>query len=97
MAGSGSVSLGSTCCARVSTTRGKAALQLESGRNSRLRLLRKSTVQRCWIKRVLHAVTQDIDDIDARIRARAGLVIAADASRGEAEVGCAAAGRRARV
>ena len=64
---------------------------------SRLRLFRKSTVQRGWIKRVLHAVAQDIDDIDARVRGRAGLVITADAPRGEAEAGRAAAGRRARV
>lgn len=36
-------------------------------------------VQWCWVKCILHAVAQDIHDIDARVRCRAGIIVASGA------------------
>ena len=67
--------------------------------HSRLRLLCQSSVQWHRVKGVLHAVTQNIDDVDSGVRrARAGLIVASETSGVVTEAsGCPATASRAGI
>lgn len=64
--------------------------------NSRLRLSRQSFVQRRRVERILHALAQNVDNVNARVRRGAGVVVSARGTERE-PAGGAAAGGGARV